>query len=299
MLPHARPARAPPPEPGKATLRLMTTLSITTDYATGTGCPEPYLRRIADAGFTHVHWCHQWNTDFAYDECEVRQIGKWLREYGLRLTDLHGSAGPEKNWCSTVEYERQAGVELVKNRVCMAHALGGDVVIMHIPAEPDSVHEAKAYWERLRRSLDAVESEARPRGIRIALENLTCPGTFDTLETLFPFYGPDYLGLCYDAGHGNVSGDGLQRLAGLKDRLISVHLHDNDGSGDQHRLPFSGTVDWGLLARSIAGSAYAKPLSFEVAIRGHADLCEADFLAQAHRAGLRLEQMRSGVGGQR
>ena len=276
----------------------MTSLSLTTDYAAGTGCPEPYLRRIAGAGFTHVHWCHQWNTDFAYDECEVRQIEAWLRELGLCLTDLHGSAGPEKNWCSTVEYERQAGVELVKNRVRMTHVLGGDVVIMHIPAEPQSATEAGPYWERLRRSLDEVEVEARRRGVRIALENLTCQGTFDTIETLLSLYGPEYLGLCYDAGHGNVTGDGLTRLEDLKERLISVHLHDNDASGDQHLLPFGGTVEWGLLMRLIDESAYAKPLSFEVAIRGHADMAEADFLARAHQAGLRLERMRSGpVGG--
>ena len=276
----------------------MTKLSLTTDYAAGTGCPEAYLRRIAEAGFTHVHWCHQWNTDFVYHDCEVRRIDAWLREFGLRLTDLHGSAGPEKSWCSAAEYERQAGVELVKNRVRMARALGGDVVIMHIPAEPETAKEAEHYWTRLRRSLDEVTDDARPRGIRIAIENLTSERTFDTIEALFSLYGPDCLGLCYDSGHGNVTGDGLQRLARLKDRLISVHLHDNDGGGDQHRLPFTGTVDWELAARLIAESAYEKPLSFEVATRGHTDLAETEFLAQAHQAGVRLEQMRSGVGSQ-
>lgn len=274
----------------------MAGLSLTTDYAAGTGCPEPYLRRIAEAGFTHVHWCHQWNTDFAYAGCEIRQIEAWLRELGLRLNDLHGSVGPEKNWCSSVEYERQAGIELVKNRVRMSHVLGADVVIMHIPAEPESAQEAGAYWDRLRRSLDAVEGEARRYAVRIAVENLTCQGTFDTIAALFSLYGSDYLGLCYDAGHGNVTGDGLQRLAGLRDRLIAVHLHDNDTSGDQHRLPFCGTIDWQLLMQLVADSAYAKPLSFEVATRGHTDLPETDFLAHAHQAGLQLERMRAGVG---
>ncbi|KKN76715.1 hypothetical protein LCGC14_0366860, partial [marine sediment metagenome] len=38
----------------------------------------------------------------------------------------------------------------------------------------------------------------------------------------------------------------------------------NDGSGDQHNLPFSGTVDWPRLVRTIAESSYVKPLSLEV-----------------------------------
>ena len=41
-------------------------LSITTDYAKDVGDPSPYLRSIAEAGFSHLHWCHQWNTDFLY-----------------------------------------------------------------------------------------------------------------------------------------------------------------------------------------------------------------------------------------
>ena len=52
-------------------------LSMTSDYVTETGCPEPYLRRIAEAGFSRVHWCHQWNTDFLYADCEA--AGRFAR----------------------------------------------------------------------------------------------------------------------------------------------------------------------------------------------------------------------------
>ena len=76
-------------------------LSITTDYANiDKGNPSPYLRRIADAGFTHIHWCHHWNTDIVYSCPEIEQISRWLDEYGLELLDLHASVGPEKNWFS-------------------------------------------------------------------------------------------------------------------------------------------------------------------------------------------------------
>ena len=108
-------------------------LSMTTDYMADTGSPEPYLRRIAEAGFTHVHWCHHWNTDFAYDDCELEQIECWLHRYNLQVTDLHASAGKEKAWGSLREYERLAGVELVANRIATAERLGADVIVMHLP----------------------------------------------------------------------------------------------------------------------------------------------------------------------
>ena len=261
-------------------------LSMTTDYVTSTGDPSPYLRRIADAGFTHVHWCHQWNTDFLYSINEVRQIGKWLREYGLELLDLHGSVGPEKHWASAHDYQRKAGIELVKNRLDMTARLGGGVVIMH-SGLPDAVAPQPPAWDTLRRSLDTVVVHARKRGVRIAIEN----GDWALIPEILQAYPPDAIGLCYDSGHGNLVRDGLAKLDAVKDRLISVHLHDNDGTGDQHRLPFSGTVDWPRLATILARSSYTKCLSLESNMGKEPPSSEEDYLARAFAAAERLTRM--------
>lgn len=254
-------------------------LSISTDYVTDTGDPSPYLRRIADAGFTHIHWCHHWNTDFLYSEWETAQIHTWLRHYGLQLLDLHGSVGLEKNWTSPREYERIAGVELVKNRIEMTARLGGDVIIMHILDEPGC--------EPLRKSLAQVEGFARDRRVRIAFEN----GSFEAIGQVLDEYSPDYLGLCYDSGHGNVEERGMDHLEALKDRFISVHLNDNDGDVSGHSLLFSGTVDWARLARIMAESAYAKCVSMELRMSTSGIEDEATFLDHAFETGARFAMM--------
>jgi sugar phosphate isomerase/epimerase len=255
-------------------------LSITTDYARDTGDPSPYLQRIVEAGFTHIHWCHHWNTDFVYSQCEIDQVQRWLSTYGLQLLDLHGSVGPEKNWASQRDYERQAGVELVRNRIAMTAQLGGKVLIMHAPRE--------LTCDAVQRSLDELEPDATARGVRIAIENTS---NFPVVERLLGEYAPGFLGLCYDSGHGNLDGTGLDRLEKLKDRLVSVHLHDNDGTGDQHKLPFSGTVDWDRLVRIMGVSAYAGPVSLEVVMRNAGISDEGTFLARAFEAGTRLSAM--------
>ena len=265
-------------------------LSQTSDYATSHGCPEPCLRRIAEAGFTHVHWCHQWDTDFLYGDSEIEQIAAWLRDLGLQVLDLHGSAGKEKGWGSAREYERLAGVELVANRLEMVARLGGDVAILHLPAEPEGEPQRTVYWEQMQKSLDALEPCARRLGVRIALENLTS-NNFDAIERVLATYGPDCIGLCYDSGHGNIMGNGLDRLDALKDSLIAVHLHDNAGADDEHGLLFSGTVDWPRLARIIAQSAYRKPISMESAIRSCPGDDEAAFLAKAFETGTAFAHM--------
>ncbi len=262
-------------------------LSMTSDYATSVGCPAPYLRRIGQAGFSHVHWCHQWNTDFVYVDCEIRQVADWLGGFGLRVSDLHASHGQEKDWGSAAEYQRLAGVELIKNRIEMTARLGADVVILHLPAGLGRGEGDQAGWSRLRRSLDALEPYARACQVRIAIEN----GDFEAIGRVLAAYDPEFLGLCYDSGHGNMVADGLDRLDSLKHRLISIHLHDNDGASDQHKLPFTGTVDWSRLARIIAESSYTKCVSLETTM-GKTGIDDEDtFLARAFEAGTRLAHM--------
>lgn len=256
--------------------------SMTTDFGTDTGDPSGALRAIAEARFTHVHWCHHWNTDFVYHESEVRQIRSWLRELGLEVLDIHASAGREKAWGAAEEYRRAAGVALVANRIEMAAELEARVIILHAStAEP---------LESQRRSLDELEPVCRRHGIRIALENLPREG-WERIDALFSAYAPEVLGLCYDSGHGNLRAGATDRLHDRASRLASLHLHDNDGTADHHRLPFTGTVAWNRVTAEIAGSAYAKCVSLEVSLGAHPERSEQAFLAQARSAATRLSDM--------
>ncbi|MEI6423504.1 MAG: TIM barrel protein, partial [Lentisphaerota bacterium] len=144
-------------------------LSMCSDYARDKGNAEQDLRRIADAGFDGIQWIHQWNTDFFYSKPEIRQIKKWLREFHLEMFDLHATDGVEKRWYSVTEYEREAGVDIVKNRVEMTRELGGDVIVMHIPRRIPENHEK---WEQLKKSLDELEGFCVKKEVRIAVENI-------------------------------------------------------------------------------------------------------------------------------
>ena len=266
------------------------TLSITADYLTSQGCPEPYLRRIADAGFSHVHWAYHFNTDFIYSRYEVDRIDAWLKEYGLVLLDLHASSGVEKKYYSPREYERLAGVELVKNRIEMAARLNSGVVILHVPGEPPEETERILFGSQVRKSLDALQVYAGNMGVKIALENLN-KRNFLYIQKLFSEYGPDFLGFCYDSGHGNLYDKAFTDLKSVKDRLISIHLHDNDGLSDQHKPLFSGTVDWDGLAAVIARSAYDKCVSMELMTANAEFDSEEAFLKNAYQDGLRFTEM--------
>jgi sugar phosphate isomerase/epimerase len=269
-------------------------LACSTDYVDGRGSAELYLREIAKAGFTHVHWCQEWNSDYFYTDKEIAQICTWLNWYRLRVTDLHASAGETMRWGSSDPRVCEEGVALVKNRIRMVAMLGGDVAVLHLPGEYGCAADDSSVRAAVHASLDALTAFAREQGVRIALENTPDDNTA-ALESLFARYGADVLGLCYDSGHGHIAGNGLDRLAVLKDRLLAIHLHDNDGKSDQHRLPYDGGVDWSRLMSLIAASPYRKPLTLELICPANTN--PAAFLAEARVRGARLEGLMFGLQG--
>ncbi len=247
-------------------------IAINSDFLCSSGSPEPFLRLIAEAGFTHLHWCHQWNTDFIYTAPEIAAYREMLRKYGIKLLDIHGSSGIEKCWWSEVDYCRRAGVELVLNRIRMFCELEGEgTVMMHIPCfkigqEIPAVE--KTHFEALKRSIDELLPSLEKYNVMIAVENMF-DDSFETIALLMNEYPAEYIGITYDSGHGNInSARGADFMEKWKHRLQALHLNDNNGSGDQHQPPFYGTVDWEKAAKMIASSSYSdRPVSFELAVR--------------------------------
>jgi len=250
-------------------------IAVATDFIGSTGSPERPLRFIAEGGFTHLHWCHQWCTDFLYSKYEMAEYKRMLKEFGLTLLDIHGSAGHEKLWYATEEYRRKSGVELVINRIEMLSELEaeeGGTLMMHFPvckfdSTPERKAEVRTLLDCCKRSLDEIMPVLEKHNRCIALENMW-GDNWETLNEMLDLYPAERIGICYDSGHanGNVHKQ-MDHLEARKDRLEALHLHDNNGEGDQHQPPFYGTVDWERLAQIIGTSSYqTRPVSFELSI---------------------------------
>lgn len=273
-------------------------LSIATDFSADTGEIAHTLKEIRKAGFTAIHWCHHWNTDFAYLDCEMNYIQEVMHRNNLQLLDLHGTTGPERDWQSLSEHKRIAGVELVKNRVEMTSLLGGDCVIMHAQA-PSNDKETKEKWlQQLEKSLTELEPFCGNRGIRIALENLSKNNFNEVVLPLLGRYSDKYIGVCYDSGHDNFSSEvqenGFEELQAVGERLISLHLHDNDGSGDEHKIPFTGTINWEKCMAVIKKCGYNKIINMEITMDGLQYQDVEEFLQAAYTAGEKLHMYLNG-----
>lgn len=100
----------------------------------------------------------------------------------------------------------------------------------------------------------------------ICLENVSNAPTVETLLRIIGDVASPALGICLDTGHLNlVSGDQLAFIESAGSRLRALHLADNDGTRDQHLIPFGlGTVDWEAVCLGLARVRYGGLLNFEI-----------------------------------
>ncbi len=273
-------------------MRRKIMLAIASDYLSDQEKPEITLKNISNAGFKYVHWCHQWNSDYIYPKKEVKKIGQLLNQFNLKLNDLHATEGNKGKWYSLNENERKLGVRLVKNRMLMSYQLQSKVIVLH-PYYSHKKNENEFYFTQAIKSLKELKKLSKKLGVKIALENLYDHiNIFDNIEKLFENFNKDYLGICYDSGHGNITKGGLSRLELLKERLIALHLHDNNGKNDQHKLLFSGTVDWEKLAKIISEAKnFNRILTMEVSMKEMKIYNDFLFLNKAFETGTKFYQM--------
>jgi sugar phosphate isomerase/epimerase len=256
------------------------------------------LEKIAKAGFSHVHWTHEWTGGYFYSASEMLQIRKWSDELKLRVKGVHASDGNElKDYLSFDEYNRIAGVELIKNRIDLALILEAGSIVLHFPQchEPSGIMVDKdefreKYYGQAFKSFDELEPYTRIRNIRICVENLS-DSTDYMFETLYKRYDPSYMGLCFDTGHSNFSckDDTLKYARKYKERLFMMHIHDNHGEKDDHLIPYEGNFNWEGFAKTVACSAFDLPLVIESSMREYKEnIEEEEYLRRAYKAGMKF-----------
>jgi sugar phosphate isomerase/epimerase len=231
--------------------------------------PEDALRHIADLGWGAVdlsceHFGELWRAEDRVREAQWRELAESL---GILPWQCH--LPMDLNLASTDIDERAAMVQCCAELLQLAGRLGVRNAVLHTgwirKGEVGPTRQVRQLMKDSYRRLMPVCAET---AVRLAHENLTTPwfGTDPAaIGRLAEELDPEWLGICYDSSHANVAGipagEGIRACRG---HLLCLHLSDNDGSGDQHRLPFEGSVDWRALMAALAESGYGGPVNFEL-----------------------------------
>ena len=199
-----------------------------------------------------------------------RELPKEAAKANLDFVDAHAPFMDDCDICCPEPEVRPFMLAHLKLVLQIVHDFGVKTCTVHIGNVFYKEYTLEQHREATCRSLDEVLPLAEKLGITICLENLQRVGSHvDDLLGYFAKFPSKNLGACFDAGHANIMETGMKFpkcsgtvsfdelgipvqwehdvLGRLLPYVVNCHLHDNDGTADQHLLPGKGTIDWGKL----------------------------------------------------
>ena len=229
-------------------------------------------------------------TIYARDEAEVRSYFRALRckaeSMGLLIGQTHGRI---KGFIND-KTEDDALVENGRLDCIATHELGARYCVMHtttsihMGADPDPALMQTLNYDMFTRILPY----AKENGVVIATETFGdapkfgCCDFFGNLHEFIKGYNrvcacedyADWFKICMDTGHthkatrfGNPEVGETIRLLGKN--IACLHMHDNDRLTDQHKIPFTCTIDWTDTLAALEEIGYDGIWNAEVSLGRH------------------------------
>jgi sugar phosphate isomerase/epimerase len=216
-----------------------------------------WLQKVIDSGIRSIEiFCARQHIDYR-DKAQIRELGLWFRDSPLKVHSMHspmhndiysGRSGPSGviTLTETTKAERIRMVDEIKRAVEISEAIPFRYLIQHIGVLNEVYDDRKV--EAAFNSLEELKLFTKPCGVEILLENI--PNEFSTAEQLKYFLSTTHLdfGFVFDTGHANIGAGVEHEFEIMKERIRSLHIHDNNGKDDKHLFPFlakGGTIDWG------------------------------------------------------
>lgn len=205
---------------------------------------------LADQGVTAIEVGIGNPDEFDYrNVAELQKLLQVIGASGVRVHSIHAPFGPALDISDPDDSIHERGVSALIDAIELASVIDADKVIVH--ASDRVKGDAARQMERARGVLREMGAIASESGIILALENLP-PGylghTPEEILSLLNGANRESVAVCFDSGHANLSGHFAEFASALLPIAVTTHLHDNDGSGDQHLLPGLGNIDWPAFA---------------------------------------------------
>jgi len=221
------------------------------------GYKYPYkelIKCIKEAGF---HSVMNWWGEEEFDHVPPKeQQPDIIRNAGLKLENTHFTfTGINAIWENSYDGDHIINTFCSYLDDCKRYEI--PTAVLHTTSGKSTPPINQLGLDRFKRLVERAEKN----NINIALENVRKP---EYVEYIFNNIESDKLKFCYDCGHENCFTPEIDFLSKYGKRLIALHLHDNDGTCDQHLLPFNGNVKWKHIMLKLKELDYKGPLSFEL-----------------------------------
>lgn len=195
---------------------------------------------------------------------------------GLPVYQTHGPVMGGSEWDDPA-YPHAWYRETVMRSIEASRQLGASWMVLHpynISRIP--LYDRAANREANLRFFAPFIEEAKKRGVGIAIENMVdfgrrhrryCGGDVYELIELVDTINDPAVGICFDTGHGNISGmDVGAAIRAIGKRLVATHINDNHAgsAADEHLLPYFGTIDWADVMAALREIGYVGDFAYEI-----------------------------------
>lgn len=207
---------------------------------------DPRTRYLSRARAEHIALCAR------HVNVGIGQVHFPIRTMDPQGVDASIAEGSLSDFASTDPRRREFELTAAEDLLALCPVMDIPVMVVH----PGGAHHADTTSADLHAENVEVFRRLAPvaqkHNVVIAIENM---GAWmgrrhfgveleDLLGVIEEVDSPA-LGICYDSSHANFSGvDHGQFIRGAGARLVATHLSDNLGQGDNHLLPWGGTVPW-------------------------------------------------------
>jgi sugar phosphate isomerase/epimerase len=228
------------------------------------------LRVLSDQGWTAFEASTEHLVRIEVDEdpdALIDRTRQCLTDLDLYMPQAHALL--QADVADPDETQRRQDIDRLVRHIEIAAQLGVQTIVIH----PGGRQVATTRKERnCTRDLnvDAFQrlgDVAGERGMRIGLENLMRRGAntpYDMLDLLAAIDHPA-IGITLDTSHANVVGLDIPTvIREFGSQVIAMHISDNDGSGDQHRTPGNGDIDWPPIVQALVQVSYDGLFNLEI-----------------------------------
>lgn len=183
------------------------------------------------------HWDHLGH--------RFERIGKQLKQLPVSFS-VHPPAW-DMNLTSEMRSVREATFTEYKKAIEFASIIGASHVVIHPGFCYHPSFNKKLAKKRAYEYIKELCNVAKPLGVMLAVENVGYGGTGlytqEEFVTLLDDIDP-VAGYLVDIGHAYLDHWDIPGvIEAVKDRLIALHIHDNNGTNDDHLPIGRGTID--------------------------------------------------------
>ena len=196
----------------------------------------------------------------------VKALRKVAQSRDLELT-LH-SPFADINIASPTPVLRRAKLKRLEKSISYASQLDCQLWIFHPGLKTVvSYFYPGLDWQINLESIHALLRIARKHGVTIAIENVPEPHPFlmKNVQDFSRFYsevGED-IGLVMDIAHANLNHQIEGFITEFSDKIVHMHVSDNNGLNDTHLGIGYGTIDWANVAKAVKTVEYNNVIMLE------------------------------------